>query len=43
MISVLTNGELEMNDQERIQRIDKIYMDIKEKIAFATSVFQQNE
>ncbi len=37
LISVLTNGELEMNDQERIERIDRIYMDMKEKTAFTTS------
>ena len=37
LISVLTNGELEMNDQERIHRIDGIYLDMKEKTAFTTS------
>jgi hypothetical protein len=37
LISVLTNGELEMNDQERIKRIDRISLYMKEKTAFTTS------
>ena len=37
LISVLTNDELEMNDQERVKRIDGIWLDMKEKTAFTTS------
>ncbi len=43
IISVLTNGELEMNDQERIQRIDGIFLDMKEKVAFTNAFTNKTE
>ena len=34
LIAVLTDGEFEMTDDERIKRIDQIYSDMKDKYAF---------
>jgi len=38
LVAVLTDGELEMTDDERIKRIDGIYRDTKEKYAFTSSL-----
>jgi len=35
LIEVLTDGRLEMTDDERIKRIDNIYSDMKDKYAFS--------
>lgn len=35
--SVISDGVLEMTDDERIRRIDDIYFDMKDKLAFAQS------
>jgi hypothetical protein len=41
---VITSGELQMKDDERINRIEKIYTDMQEKVAFlgyfGSSVFR---
>lgn len=34
---VVTNGQASMNDEERIRRIDKLYLDMQEKSAFTSS------
>jgi len=34
---VLTPGKLQMTDQERLSRLDKLYADMQDKYAFATS------
>ena len=37
LFALITNNETQMNEDERIQRIDKLYEDIKDKQMFATS------
>lgn len=37
LVMVITSGELEMTDDERIRRIEKIYMDMQDKSAFTAS------
>ena len=34
---VITSGQLEMTDDERIKRIEKIYLDMQDKFAFTAS------
>lgn len=37
LIAVTTNGKLEMKDDERMARIDKLYLDMQDKYTFAQS------
>lgn len=37
LIAVTTDGKLEMKDDERIARIDKLYVDMQDKLTFCTS------
>lgn len=37
LITVITTGEAQMKDAERLKRIDKIYLDMQEKYAFSAS------
>jgi hypothetical protein len=37
LISVITSGEAQMKDDERLKRIDKIYLDMQNKYAFCSS------
>ena len=37
LFSLVTNNESQMKDDERIQRIDKLYDDMKDKQMFTTS------
>ncbi len=37
LFAVITNNETQMKDDERIQRIDKLYDDMKDKQMFTTS------
>lgn len=37
LISVITSGEMQMKDDERLKRIDKIYLDMQNKYAFCAS------
>lgn len=37
LILVITSGKLEMKDDERLKRIDKLYADVQEKYSFACS------
>ena len=41
LIEVTTDGKLEMNDDERIKRIDRIYDDMTDKYAFTQSFTSQ--
>jgi hypothetical protein len=41
LMEVLTDGKLEMTDDERIKRIDRLYRDTKEKYAFTLSFTQK--
>jgi len=37
LITITTDGKLEMKDDERIERIDKLYLDMKDKFTFSQS------
>ena len=37
LFMVITSGELEMKDDERIKRIDKLYIDMQDKYSFCSS------
>lgn len=37
LLLVITNGQLSMNDDERIKRIEKLYLDMQEKATFTAS------
>lgn len=37
LLQVVTSGELVMKDDERIQKIDRIYLDMQDKLAFNAS------
>lgn len=37
LVMVITNGELEMTDDERLKRIERIYLDMQDKSAFTAS------
>jgi hypothetical protein len=37
LIAVITSGDLEMTDDERIKRIDRIYEDMQERLTFSKS------
>jgi len=37
LLLVITNGQLSMNDDERIKRIEKLYLDMQEKSSFTAS------
>ena len=37
LLMVITSGETEMTDDERIKRIDKIYADMQDKLSFSRS------
>jgi hypothetical protein len=37
LFALITNNETQMKDDERIQRIDKLYEDMKDKQLFTTS------
>lgn len=37
LMLVITSGELEMKDDERIRRVEKIYLDMQDKSAFTSS------
>ncbi len=37
LIAVTTDGKLEMKDDERIARIDKLYVDMQDKLTFCNS------
>jgi hypothetical protein len=37
LMLVITNGQLEMKDDERLKRIDKLYADMQDKYAFCSS------
>jgi hypothetical protein len=37
LFSLINNNEMQMKDDERIQRIDKVYDDMKDKLMFTTS------
>jgi hypothetical protein len=37
LITITTDGKLEMKDDERIQRIDRLYMDMQDKFTFTQS------
>ncbi len=37
LLMVITSGELEMKDDERLKRIDKIYTDMQDKYSFCSS------
>lgn len=37
LIAVITDGKLEMKDDERIARIDKLYLDMQDKFIFSRS------
>lgn len=37
LVMVITNGATEMTDDERIKRIEKIYLDMQDKSSFASS------
>jgi hypothetical protein len=36
LLAIITSGELEMKDNERLTRIDKLYTDIQDKYTFCT-------
>jgi hypothetical protein len=37
LVTIITDGTLEMKDDERIQRIDKLYADMQDKYSFTSS------
>lgn len=37
LITITTDGKLEMKDDERIERIDKLYLDMQDKLTFSQS------
>jgi hypothetical protein len=37
LMMVITSGELEMTDDERVKRIERIYLDMQDKTAFTAS------
>lgn len=37
LITITTDGELEMKDNERLQRIDKLYLDMQDNFTFSQS------
>ena len=37
LITITTDGKLEMKDDERIERIDKLYLDMQDKFTFSQS------
>jgi hypothetical protein len=37
LMQVITNGELEMKDDERLRRIDRLYADMQDKYTFCSS------
>ncbi len=37
LITIITNGELSMKDNERIKRIDALYLDMQDKYSFVSS------
>jgi hypothetical protein len=41
LISVITSGDVQMKDDERLKRIDKIYLDMQYKYAFCTSFSEE--
>ncbi len=41
LITIVTSGELEMKDDERINRIDKIYDEMQDKFSFCNSFSNQ--
>ncbi|WP_230978933.1 hypothetical protein [Flavobacterium supellecticarium] len=43
LISVITDHKLEMKDEERIERIDKIHQDMQEKFMFCESFSAENK
>ena len=42
LLQLVTDGSLEMKDDERMQRIDKIYRDMKDKYAFVQSFYDES-
>jgi hypothetical protein len=36
LLAIITSGELEMKDNERLTRIDKLYTDMQDKYTFCT-------
>ena len=42
LLLVTSNNELELKDDERLNRIDRLYLDMKDKYAFAKSFSQQS-
>ena len=38
---VITSGELEMKDDERLKRIDAIYVEMQEKYAFTAGISEE--
>lgn len=43
LMVVTTSGEIEMTDNERIKKIDVLYTDIQEKVAFAQQFSRETE
>lgn len=41
LITVITAGEMQMKDDERLKRIDKIYLDMQNKYAFCASFSEE--
>jgi hypothetical protein len=37
LLLVISSGDTEMTDDERIKRIDKVYLDMQDKVSFASS------
>jgi hypothetical protein len=37
LITIITDGKLEMKDDERMERIDKLYLDMQDKFTFSRS------
>ncbi len=40
---VTTSGQVEMQDDERIKKIDELYLDMQDKLAFAQKFSKENE
>ncbi|MBK6993319.1 MAG: hypothetical protein IPH34_16520 [Chitinophagaceae bacterium] len=41
LFMVITSGELEMKDDERLKRIDKLYADMQDKYSFCSSFSEE--
>jgi hypothetical protein len=41
LLQVITSGELEMKDDERIKQIDRIYLDMQDKFSFCASFSEE--